>query len=53
MTQMKSRLEASLAEVDQLRKRQREEQLKHKEELQAMRQETMRIRKLESELKQL
>jgi len=42
-----------MKEMESLRKRQREDQLKHKEEITALRQETMKIRKLESELKNL
>jgi len=50
---MKSRLENSAKEIENLRKRQREEQMKHKDEMHALRQETMKIRKLESEIKSL
>ena len=50
---MKQRLENSVNEIETLRKRHREEQIKHKEEVTQLRQETMRIRKLESELKSL
>ena len=50
---MKSRCEQYAKEIENLRKKQREDQLKHKEEMQALRKETMRIRQLESELKNL
>ena len=41
---MKSRCEQYAKEIENLRKKQREDQLKHKDEMQALRKETMRIR---------
>ena len=41
---MKSRCEQYAKEIENLRKKQREDQMKHKEEMQALRKENMRIR---------
>ena len=50
---IKSRCEQYSKEIENLRNKQREDQSKHKEEMQVLRKETMRIRQLESEIKNL
>lgn len=50
---MKLRLETCTKEIETLRLKQREDQMKHKEEISVLRKETMRIRTLESEIKSI
>jgi len=50
---MKQRCETYTLEIKTLREKQREDQVKFKEEIQTLKKESMRIRKMESELKNL
>lgn len=50
---MKQRCETYTLEIKTLREKQREDQVKHKEEISELRKETMRIRKIETELKNM
>lgn len=52
-TQMKQRCETYTLEIKTLREKQRDDQVKFKDEIQTLKKESMRIRKMESELKNL
>ena len=49
----KTRIEHLLKDVESLRQKQRDEQIKHKEEIEAYRKENLKVRTLESEVKSI